>query len=66
MIAGGNYTLTNETMWQSEFVVIILGLKELGNAVVYHKQKKSKWAIASLVMGIFACACAIISITGIL
>ena len=49
-----------------QFVVIVFGLKELGNAMAYHKQKKTKWAIASLVMGIFACACAIISMTGIL
>ena len=49
-----------------QFVAIIFGLKELGNAMVYLKQKKTKWAIASLVMGIFACACGIISMTGIL
>ena len=49
-----------------QFVVIVFGLKELGNAMAYHKQKKTKWAIASLCMGIFACACAIISMTGIL
>ena len=49
-----------------QFVVIVFGLKELGNAMAYHKQKKTKWAIASLCVGIFACACAIISITGIL
>ena len=47
-----------------QFVVIVFGLKELGNAMAYHKQKKTKWAIASLVMGIFACACGIISMTG--
>ena len=49
-----------------QFVVIVFGLKELGNAIAYHKQKKTKWAIASLIMGIFACSCAIISMTGIL
>ena len=49
-----------------QFVVLIFGIKELGNAVAYHKQKKTKWVIASLCVGIFACACAIISITGIL
>ena len=48
-----------------QFVAIVFGLKELGNVVAYHKQKKTEWAIASLIMGIFACACAIISMTGI-
>ena len=49
-----------------QFLVLAFGLKELFNAMEYHKQKKKKWVIASLCMGIFACACAIISITGIL
>ena len=49
-----------------QFVVIVFGMKELGNAIAYHKQKKTKWAIASLFMGIFACACAIVSMIGIL
>lgn len=49
-----------------QFVVLVFGLKELGNAIAYHKKQKKKWAIASLCMGIFACACAIISMTGIL
>ena len=49
-----------------QFVVLVFGVKELGNAIAYHKQHKKKWAIASLCMGIFACACAIVSMTGIL
>ena len=49
-----------------QFVVLVFGVKELCNAMAYHKQKKTKWAIASLIMGIFACACAIVSMTGIL
>ena len=49
-----------------QFVVLMFGIKELGNAIAYRKQKKTKWAIASLGMGIFACACAIVSMTGIL
>ena len=49
-----------------QFLVLAFGLKEFFNAMEYHKQKKKKWVIASLCMGIFACACAIISITGIL
>ena len=49
-----------------QFVVLAFGVKELYNAMEYHKQQKKKWAIASLIMGIFACACAIISMTGIL
>ena len=42
-----------------QFLVLVFGLKELFNAMEYHKQKKKKWVIASLCMGIFACACAI-------
>ena len=49
-----------------QIVVFVFGVKEFGNAIAYHKQKKTKWAIASLIMGIFACVCAIISMTGIL
>lgn len=49
-----------------QFVAVVLGLKELGNAIEYYKQKKIKWVIASLIIGILACACAIISMTGIL
>ena len=48
-----------------QLVALALGVKELCNAREYYKQKKTKWAIASLIMGIFACACAIISMTGI-
>ena len=49
-----------------QFVALAFGVKELCNARAYYKQKKTKWAIASLCIGVFACACAIISITGIL
>ena len=49
-----------------QLVALAFGIKELCNAREYYKQKKTKWAIASLCVGIFACACAIISITGIL
>ena len=49
-----------------QFVVLAFGVKELYNAMEYHKQKKTKWAIASLIMGIFACGCSIVSLTGIL
>ncbi len=49
-----------------QFVVLAFGVKELWNAVEYHKEKKKKWAIASLCMGIFACICVIISMTGVL
>ena len=48
-----------------QLVALAFGVKELCNAREYYKQKKTKWAIASLVMGIFACACGIISMTGI-
>ena len=49
-----------------QLAVFLLGAKELCNAMAYYKQQKKKWAIASLCMGIFACACAIVSVTGIL
>jgi hypothetical protein len=49
-----------------QFLVFAFGLKEFFNSIEYHKHKKKKWVIASLCMGIFSCACAIISITGIL
>jgi hypothetical protein len=47
-----------------QLLVLAFGIKELWSAAEYHKHQK-KWAIASLCMGIFACACAIVSITGI-
>lgn len=49
-----------------QLVALAFGVEELCNARKYYKQKKTRWAIASLCVGIFACACAIISITGIL
>ncbi len=49
-----------------QFVVLVLGVKELCNAIAYHKQHKKKWTIASSCMGIFGCACAIVSMTGTL
>ena len=49
-----------------QFVTLGFGIKELWSAWEYHRQQKNKWAIASLCMGIFACACAIISRTGVL
>ena len=49
-----------------QLVALAFGVEELCNARKYYKQKKTRWAIASLCVGIFACARAIISITGIL
>ena len=49
-----------------QFLVLLFGIKELGSAIAYRKRHKTKWAIASLCMGIFACVCAIVSMTGIL
>lgn len=49
-----------------QLTALALGIKELYHALEYHKQVKKKWAIASLCIGVFACACAILSITGIL
>ena len=47
-------------------VALAFGAREIGNAITYHKQNKKKWAIASLCMGVFACICVIVSVTGIL
>ena len=49
-----------------QFIVICFGIKELWNSLSYFKQKKKGWTIASLCVGVIACACAIISMTGIL
>ena len=49
-----------------QLTALALGIKESYHALEYHKPAKKKWAIASLCTGVFACACAIISITGIL
>jgi len=49
-----------------QILVLVFGIKELWNAWAYYKKQKKKWAIASLCIGIFACGCAIISLTGIL
>lgn len=58
----------NTSQWITIFQILALvsGIKELWAAKEYYKQQKKKWARASLCMGIFACACAIISFTGIL
>ena len=56
----------NNTIRLLQIIVLGFGIKELWSAMRYHKQQKKKWAIASLCIGIFACACAIISMTGIL
>ena len=49
-----------------QLIAFVFGAQEICHAAAYHKQKKPKWAIASLCVGLFACACAVISITGIL
>lgn len=49
-----------------QFVVLGFGIKEFWNAIEYHRQQKNKWTIASLCIGVFACACAILSMIGIL
>ena len=48
-----------------QLLVLVFGIKELRNAAEYRRQQETKWAAASLCMGLFACACGIISITGI-
>ena len=49
-----------------QVILLILGIKELFEAKTYFRQQKKGWAIASACMGIFSCACAIVSFTGIL
>ena len=49
-----------------QIIVLLFGLKELYSAVTYFKQKRVEWAAASSCVGILACGCALISITGIL
>jgi len=49
-----------------QFVVLAFGVKEFCNAMSYYQQKKKKWAAVSLCMGVFACGCAFLSMTGIL
>jgi len=49
-----------------QLLVIAFGIRELWNSLSFFKQKKKGWAIASLCIGVFTCACAIISMTGIL
>ena len=56
----------NNTIRLLQFIVLAFGVKEFWNAIEYHKQQKKKWAIASVCVGVFACACAIVSMTGIL
>ena len=57
---------TSQMITLLQLLVLVLGMKELWTAKESYKQGKKKWAMASLCMGIFACACAIISFTGIL
>lgn len=56
----------NNTIRLLQIIVLCFGIRELWNAMKYRSQKKTKWTIASLCIGVFACACAIISMTGIL
>lgn len=56
----------NNTIRLLQIIVLCFGIREFWNAMKYHKQKKTKWAIASLCIGAFACFCAIVSMTGIL
>ena len=57
---------TSKMITLLQLLALVAGIKELWAAKEYYKQQKKRWAIASLCMGIFACACAIISFTGIL
>lgn len=56
----------NNTIRLLQMIALGFGIRELWNAMKYHKQQKKKWAIASVCIGIFVCACAILSMTGIL
>jgi hypothetical protein len=47
-------------------VVFAFGTKELWNAKQYYTDGKKKWAVVSLCVGLFACICAILGLTGII
>lgn len=47
-------------------VVLVFGIKELIKANRYFREKQKKWAVASLCVGIFACICAFLGLTGII
>lgn len=49
-----------------QILVLCFGIKELWSALKHYKQQKKGWTIASLCIGVFACVCAIVSMTGIL
>jgi hypothetical protein len=54
-----------EMVTMLQIVLLVLGTKELFAARAYYRQQKKKWAIASFCMGVFGCACAILSMTGV-
>ena len=48
-----------------QVVLLLLGTKELFEARAYYRQQKKKWVAASLCMAVFAFACAVVSMTGV-
>ena len=63
---GSDYMNTLQMIRIMLLVVFGVGVKELWSAKQYYKEQKKKWAIASLCVGIFACVCAILGLTGII
>ena len=49
-----------------QLIVLGFSIKELFAAKSYYMQQKKKWAIASVCMGIFGCACVLFSWAGII
>lgn len=49
-----------------QFALLGFGALELWNAAVYRRRRKNSWAAAALGVGILACACAVVSMTGAL
>ena len=47
-------------------VVFAFGAKELWSAKQYHTEGRKKWAIASFCVGLFACGCAVLGLTGVI
>ncbi len=49
-----------------QLALLCFGIKEIGSAVEYYVNKKKKYAMASLDIGIFVCVCALLSVTNII
>ena len=46
--------------------LVVMAFGVIVSCVGIYKQKEKKWGFTSLSMGVFACVCSIVSLTGIL